>query len=216
MSAPGARGAPFPSPVGVVFQTTHSFERCYALVSELMQHIPELQIVNTLCRPVRNQRSMPFAWRPKWRSSASCRASRAPTPSSWRTSFAHNPNTIQIESADQLELDRFSGVECRHCVWPLHPGRCGRCGACALVPPSRVGSSPAISGVFLRPSSPVVPCHLPLAHPRFGAFPVGYRSGDGQAGRLSRMASPLARSGDPARLATSRFPGWNGCVGRGD
>jgi len=41
--------------VGVVFQTTHSLELCRHIVSELVLLCKEVQIVNTICRPVQSR-----------------------------------------------------------------------------------------------------------------------------------------------------------------
>src|SRR5688500_5429364 len=41
--------------VGIIFQTTHSFELCSSIVSELIAISKEVQVINTICRPVRNR-----------------------------------------------------------------------------------------------------------------------------------------------------------------
>jgi 4-hydroxy-3-methylbut-2-enyl diphosphate reductase len=41
--------------VGVVFQTTHSLELCRHIVGELVFLCKEVQIVNTICRPVQSR-----------------------------------------------------------------------------------------------------------------------------------------------------------------
>ncbi len=102
----------FRRPVGVVFQTTHSFERCHALVGELMLVIPELQIINTLCRPVRNRQL--DAIRLATEVEVMLVVGSFKSANSIELTHllrAHNPNTIQVENADQLELARFAGVK---------------------------------------------------------------------------------------------------------
>ena len=41
--------------VGVIFQTTHALELCNAIVNEMLMMCKEIQIINTICRPVQNR-----------------------------------------------------------------------------------------------------------------------------------------------------------------
>lgn len=41
--------------VGVIFQTTHALELCKEMIGELVFMCKEVQIINTICRPVRNR-----------------------------------------------------------------------------------------------------------------------------------------------------------------
>src|SRR5205085_1424703 len=41
--------------VGVIFQTTHALELCREIMNELVFMCKEVQIINTICRPVQNR-----------------------------------------------------------------------------------------------------------------------------------------------------------------
>lgn len=98
--------------VGVVFQTTHSLVQCQNIVGELMAVAREVQVINTVCRPVRNRQM-----------SAVQLADTVDVMlvvGSFKSANAlelthllqsHNENTLQIENADQLDLSRFRGDE---------------------------------------------------------------------------------------------------------
>jgi (E)-4-hydroxy-3-methyl-but-2-enyl pyrophosphate reductase len=98
--------------VGVIFQTTHSFELCQQIVVELIGMAKEVQVINTICRPVRNRQldAVDLAAEVdlmiivgSW--------SSANTAELKHLCQKYNPRTIHIENAEQLELDGFEGVE---------------------------------------------------------------------------------------------------------
>ena len=135
----------FRRPVGVVFQTTHSFERCYALVGELMQHIPELQIVNTLCRPVRNRQLDAVRLATEVEVMLVVGSFKSANSIERRTSFARTTRTrFRSRARTSWSWTGSPGSRCRHCVCLSTPEdvvvRCVR----GSWPPSGVGSSPAI------------------------------------------------------------------------
>ena len=102
----------FRRPVGVVFQTTHSFERCHALVGELMLVIPELQIINTLFRPVRNRQL--DAIRLATEVEVMLVVGSFKSANSIELTHllrAHNPNTIQVEKRTSWSWPGSPGVK---------------------------------------------------------------------------------------------------------
>ncbi|MDH7571511.1 MAG: 4-hydroxy-3-methylbut-2-enyl diphosphate reductase [Armatimonadota bacterium] len=98
--------------VGVVFQTTHSLELCQDIIRELMWMAREVQVINTVCRPVRNRQDE--AGRLAARVDVmivvgSLKSANARELT--RLLRTYNQNTIQIENAEQLDLSRFTGSE---------------------------------------------------------------------------------------------------------
>jgi 4-hydroxy-3-methylbut-2-enyl diphosphate reductase len=98
--------------VGVIFQTTHSFELCSAIVSELIQMAKEVQVINTICRPVRNRQmdAVELAERVDVMIVVGSRSS-ANTLELKHLCLKYNPRTIHVENADELDISRFDGVE---------------------------------------------------------------------------------------------------------
>jgi len=98
--------------VGVIFQTTHSFELCSAIVNELIQLAKEVQVINTICRPVRNRQmdAVELAQRVDVMIVVGSRSS-ANTIELKHLCLKYNPNTIHVENADELVMSRFEGVE---------------------------------------------------------------------------------------------------------
>jgi (E)-4-hydroxy-3-methyl-but-2-enyl pyrophosphate reductase len=98
--------------VGVIFQTTHSFELCQQIVVELIGMAKEVQVINTICRPVRNRQldAVDLAAEVDLMIIVGSRSS-ANTSELKHLCQKYNPRTIHIENADQLELDGFEGVE---------------------------------------------------------------------------------------------------------
>jgi len=98
--------------VGVIFQTTHSFELCSQIVSELIQMAKEVQVINTICRPVRNRQmdAVDLAGQVDIFIVVGSRSS-ANTLELKHLCQRYNPNTIHVENGDELDLSRFEGVE---------------------------------------------------------------------------------------------------------
>lgn len=98
--------------VGVVFQTTHSLELCQSIVNELMQMAREVQIINTICRPVRKRQfaAAQLAGQVDVMLVVGSITS-ANTMELKHLLQTYNPNTIQIENADQIDPALFTGDE---------------------------------------------------------------------------------------------------------
>jgi 4-hydroxy-3-methylbut-2-enyl diphosphate reductase len=98
--------------VGVIFQTTHSFELCQQIVNELISMAKEVQVINTICRPVRNRQkdALELAAEVDVMVIVGSRSS-ANTLELKHLCHKYNPHTIHIESADELDLAGFDGVE---------------------------------------------------------------------------------------------------------
>lgn len=98
--------------VGVIFQTTHSFELCSEIVRELIAMSKEVQVINTICRPVKNRQmdavelaqnvdAMVIVGSP----------TSANTIELKHLCQRYNPRTIHVENADALNPKDFVGVE---------------------------------------------------------------------------------------------------------
>lgn len=98
--------------VGVIFQTTHSFELCHPIVTELTAMAKEVQIINTICRPVRNRQmdAVELAQTMDVMVVVGSRSS-ANTIELKHLCQKYNPNTIHVEGADEIDAARFDGVE---------------------------------------------------------------------------------------------------------
>lgn len=98
--------------VGVIFQTTHSFELCASIVNELIMMAKEVQVINTICRPVRNRQmdAVQLAEKVDVMIVVGSRSS-ANTLELKHLCLKYNPNTIHVENADELEMSRFEAVE---------------------------------------------------------------------------------------------------------
>lgn len=98
--------------VGVIFQTTHSFELCHPIVTELTAMAKEVQIINTICRPVRNRQmdAVELAQTMDVMVVVGSRSS-ANTLELKHLCQKYNPNTIHVEGADEIASARFDGVE---------------------------------------------------------------------------------------------------------
>jgi 4-hydroxy-3-methylbut-2-enyl diphosphate reductase len=98
--------------VGVIFQTTHSFELCQQIVTELIGMAKEVQVINTICRPVRNRQLSAVQLAAEVdvmvivgsRSSANTRELK-------HLCATYNERTIHVENADELDLAMFEKVE---------------------------------------------------------------------------------------------------------
>ncbi len=98
--------------VGVIFQTTHSFELCSSIVSALIQMAKEVQVINTICRPVRNRQTdaVQLAEQVDVMIVVGSRSS-ANTLELKHLCQKYNPNTVHVECADELDMSRFENVE---------------------------------------------------------------------------------------------------------
>lgn len=98
--------------VGVIFQTTHSFELCAQIVNELIMMAKEVQVINTICRPVRNRQmdAVELAEKVDVMVVVGSRSS-ANTLELKHLCQKYNPNTVHVENADELDMSRFDGVD---------------------------------------------------------------------------------------------------------
>jgi 4-hydroxy-3-methylbut-2-enyl diphosphate reductase len=97
--------------VGVIFQTTHSFELCSDIVNELFTMAKEVQVINTICRPVRNRQmdAVELAERVDVMVVVGSRSS-ANTLELKHLCQKYNARTIHVENADELTSTPFDGV----------------------------------------------------------------------------------------------------------
>lgn len=98
--------------VGVIFQTTHSFELCSEIVRELIAMSKEVQVINTICRPVKNRQmdAVELAQRVDAMVVVGSPTS-ANTIELKHLCQKYNPRTIHVENADSLNPADFVGVE---------------------------------------------------------------------------------------------------------
>jgi 4-hydroxy-3-methylbut-2-enyl diphosphate reductase len=98
--------------VGVIFQTTHSFELCQQIVVELIGIAKEVQVMNTICRPVRNRQldAVDLVAQVDLMIIVGSRSS-ANTVELKHLCQKYNPRTIQIENAEQIDPECLQGVE---------------------------------------------------------------------------------------------------------
>ncbi len=98
--------------VGVIFQTTHSFELCQQIVTELISMAKEVQVINTICRPVRNRQMHTL----ELASHVDVMVIVGSTFSANTIELAHlchkyNPRTVHIENATQINWSDFEGAD---------------------------------------------------------------------------------------------------------
>lgn len=98
--------------IGVIFQTTHSFELCSSIVTRLVSMGKEVQVINTICRPVRNRQTdaVDLAGQVDVMVVVGSRFS-ANTLELKHLCEKYNPRTLHVENADELDPDEFRGVE---------------------------------------------------------------------------------------------------------
>jgi 4-hydroxy-3-methylbut-2-enyl diphosphate reductase len=98
--------------VGVIFQTTHSFELCASIVNQLIMMAKEVQVINTICRPVRNRQTdaLDLAHKVDVMIVVGSRFS-ANTIELAHLCHKYNERTIHVENADELDMSQFKGVE---------------------------------------------------------------------------------------------------------
>jgi 4-hydroxy-3-methylbut-2-en-1-yl diphosphate reductase len=98
--------------VGIIFQTTHSFELCAPIVTELLAMAKEVQVINTICRPVRNRQmdAVELAEHVDVMIVVGSRSS-ANTLELKHLCEKYNANTIHVEGPDELDPSRFETVQ---------------------------------------------------------------------------------------------------------
>jgi 4-hydroxy-3-methylbut-2-enyl diphosphate reductase len=98
--------------VGIIFQTTHSFELCRDIVNELISMAKEVQVINTICRPVRNRQmdAIELAENVDVMVVVGSRSS-ANTIELKHLCQKYNPRTIHVENADELDRSIFRGAD---------------------------------------------------------------------------------------------------------
>ncbi len=94
--------------VGVIFQTTHALELCREIMNELVFMCKEVQIINTICRPVQNRQddALELAARVDLMIVVGSLTS-ANTMELAALCRYHNPHTIHIQNADELPYEAF-------------------------------------------------------------------------------------------------------------
>lgn len=94
--------------VGVIFQTTLALELCREIVDELVTLCKEIDIINTICRPVRKRQedAAALAQRVDLMLVIGSHTS-ANTMELAALCRLHNANTLQIQSADELSVEDF-------------------------------------------------------------------------------------------------------------
>lgn len=94
--------------VGVVFQTTHALELCRAIINELVFMCKEVQIINTICRPVQNRQddALALASSVDLMIVVGSRTS-ANTVELASLCRSHNPHTIEVEGVEDLRDEDF-------------------------------------------------------------------------------------------------------------
>jgi (E)-4-hydroxy-3-methyl-but-2-enyl pyrophosphate reductase len=94
--------------VGVIFQTTLALELCHAIVNEMLMMCKEIQIINTICRPVQNRQddAVELASRVELMIVVGSRTS-ANTMELTELCRHYNSNTIQVQNSDELPVEKF-------------------------------------------------------------------------------------------------------------
>lgn len=95
--------------VGVIFQTTHALELCNEIISEMLMMCKEIQIINTICRPVQNRQddAVELASKVDLMIVVGSRAS-ANTMELAALCRHHNANTLQVQDAEELKIEDFT------------------------------------------------------------------------------------------------------------
>lgn len=94
--------------VGVIFQTTLALELCHSIVNEMLMMCKEIQIINTICRPVQNRQddAVELASKVELMIVVGSRTS-ANTMELTELCRHYNSNTVHVQNADELPLERF-------------------------------------------------------------------------------------------------------------
>ena len=98
--------------VGVIFQTTHALELCKEIMNELVFMCKEVNIINTICRPVQNRQddALDLAEKVDLMLVIGSRTS-ANTMELAALCQHHNPRTLHIENSDELSVEDFDWAE---------------------------------------------------------------------------------------------------------
>ncbi len=98
--------------VGVIFQTTHALELCNAIVNEMLMMCKEIQIINTICRPVQNRQddAIELASKVQLMIVVGSRTS-ANTMELAALCLNYNVNTIHVQSAEELSFSAFENFD---------------------------------------------------------------------------------------------------------
>lgn len=98
--------------VGIVFQTTHSLELMYPIVYELLQMCLEVQVINTICRPVQKRQddAVALAQHMDVMIVVGSRTS-ANTTELAHLCQEYCPRTYHIETAAELKPEHWEGAE---------------------------------------------------------------------------------------------------------
>src|SRR5262249_41284673 len=98
--------------VGVIFQTTHALELCKEIMNELVFMCKEVNIINTICKPVQNRQddALDLAEQVDLMIVVGSRTS-ANTMELTALCRYHNPRTLHIQSADELSVEDFDWAE---------------------------------------------------------------------------------------------------------
>lgn len=98
--------------VGVIFQTTHALELCREIVNELVFMCKEVQIINTICRPVQNRQDDALELAAKVDLMLVVGSiTSANTMELTALCRHHNPYTLHIQNADELTIEDFDWAE---------------------------------------------------------------------------------------------------------
>lgn len=98
--------------VGVIFQTTHALELCKEIMNELVFMCKEVNIINTICRPVQNRQddALDLAEQVDLMLVVGSRTS-ANTMELAALCRHHNPRTLHIQGADELSIEDFDWAD---------------------------------------------------------------------------------------------------------
>lgn len=98
--------------VGVIFQTTRALEMCFGILHELLALCREVQVINTICRPVqaRQEDALELA-RTVDLMLVVGSATSANTVELATLCRHYNPHTLHIQSADELRDEQFAWAE---------------------------------------------------------------------------------------------------------
>ena len=98
--------------VGVIFQTTQALELCKEILNELVFMCKEVQVINTICRPVQNRQddAVELASQVDLMLVVGSRTS-ANTMELAALCRYHNPRTLHIQTADDLSVEDFEWAE---------------------------------------------------------------------------------------------------------
>lgn len=98
--------------IGVIFQTTHALELCNQMVNEMLMMCKEIRIINTICRPVQNRQddAIEIAARVELMIVVGSRTS-ANTVELAALCRHYNPNTIHVQNADELPIEKFASCQ---------------------------------------------------------------------------------------------------------